>query len=116
MERSYKTPTGYERDVALRWLKKLHYLNISNKLFGELSTSAQRMVLIIRTLVKNPPLLILDEPFQGLDAEHIRILKDLLNQIASESNCAMVFVTHVPEEIPECFECYLELNNGAVVK
>jgi molybdate transport system ATP-binding protein len=114
-ESSFKKPTGYQRDVARRWLKNLNYEETGDKLFGELSTSAQRIVLFLRTLVKNPPMLILDEPFQGLDESHIRLLKDLLNQIAAESNCAMVFVTHIPEELPECFTLHLKLKEGVVV-
>ena len=114
-ESSFKKPTGYQRDVARQWLKSLNYEDISNSSFGELSTSAQRIVLFIRTLLKNPPLLILDEPFQGLDSNHVRLLKDLLNYIAVESNCAMIFVTHIPEELPECFTFHLKLKNGVVV-
>ena len=115
-ESSFKKPTGYQRDVARQWLKGLQYAAISTRLFGELPTSAQRIVLFIRTLVKHPPLLILDEPFQGLDAAHVRLLKDLLNRIASQSNCAMVFVTHIPDELPECFNLHLKLKDGAVVE
>lgn len=114
-EGTFKSPTGYQRDVARRWLKSLSYLETGNKLFGELSTSAQRIVLLIRTLVKNPPLLIFDEPFQGFDAMHVRLMKNVLNKIASESNCAMVFVTHIPEELPECFTFHLKLKEGRVV-
>jgi molybdate transport system ATP-binding protein len=114
-ESSFKKATGYQRDVARRWLKCLNYAATGNLLFGELSTSAQRIVLFIRTLVKNPPLLILDEPFQGLDESHVRLLKNLLNRIAAESNCAMVFVTHIPEELPECFSFHLRLDRGVVV-
>jgi len=114
-EGTFKNPTGYQRDVARRWLKTLNYAEIAGKLFGELSTSSQRIVLLLRTLVKNPPLLILDEPFQGLDSVHVRLLKNLLNRIAEESDCAMIFVTHIPEELPECFKLHLKLNKGIVV-
>jgi molybdate transport system ATP-binding protein len=115
-EGTFKNPTGYQRDVARRWLKTLDYTEIAEKLFGELSTSSQRIVLLLRTLVKNPPLLILDEPFQGLDVFHVRLLKNLLNRIATESDCAMVFVTHhIPEELPECFKLHLKLKEGRVV-
>ena len=114
-EGTFKNPTGYQRDVARRWLKTLNYAEIAGKLFGELSTSSQRIVLLLRTLVKNPPLLILDEPFQGLDTAHVRLLKNLLNRIAAESNCAMIFVTHIPEELPECFMLHLKLKEGVVV-
>jgi len=114
-EGSFKNPTGYQRDVAQRWLKTLNYTEIAGKLFGELSTSSQRIVLLLRTLVKNPPLLILDEPFQGLDAAHVRLLKNLLNRIAAESNCAMIFVTHIPDELPECFKLHFKLKEGVMV-
>jgi molybdate transport system ATP-binding protein len=114
-EGTFKNPTGYQRDVARRWLKTLNYAEIVGKLFGELSTSSQRIVLLLRTLVKNPPLLILDEPFQGLDSAHVRLLKNLLNRIAEESDCAMIFVTHIPDELPECFTLHLRLNKGIVV-
>ena len=114
-EGTFKNPTGYQRDVARRWLKTLNYAEISGKLFGELSTSSQRIVLLLRTLVKNPLLLILDEPFQGLDSAHVRLLKNLFNRIAEESDCAMIFVTHIPEELPECFTLHLRLNKGIIV-
>jgi len=114
-EGNFKNPSGYQQDVARRWLKSLNYGSVGNRLFGELSTSAQRIVLLLRTLVKNPPLLIFDEPFQGFDSVHVRLLKNLLNSIATESNCAMIFVTHIPEELPECFTLHLRLNEGVVV-
>ncbi|HRX11824.1 MAG TPA: ATP-binding cassette domain-containing protein [Draconibacterium sp.] len=111
----FRKSTGYQRDVAKQWLKSLNHYEIGNRMFGELSTSAQRIVLFIRTLVKTPPLLIFDEPFQGLDKAHVRLLKDLINRIAAESNCTMIFVTHLPEELPECFNQHLRLNKGKVV-
>jgi molybdate transport system ATP-binding protein len=114
-EGTFKKPTGYQQDIARRWLKSLNYSFIAGRLFGEISTSAQRVVLLLRTLVKNPPLLIFDEPFQGLDAAHVRLLKNLLSRIAGESNCAMIFVTHIPAELPECFTLHLRLNEGVVV-
>lgn len=115
-ESSFKKPTGYQVDVARQWLKLTGYSEISGKLFGELSTSAQRVVLFLRTLVKNPPLLILDEPFQGLDAGHVRMLKNLLNLIAENSSCSMIFVSHIPDEIPECITRHLKLKYGQVVE
>jgi molybdate transport system ATP-binding protein len=115
-ESSFKKPTGYQVDVATQWLKQTGYSEITGKLFCELSTSAQRVVLFLRTLVKNPPLLILDEPFQGLDAGHVRMLKDLLNLIATNSNCSIIFVTHIPGELPECVTKHLKLNDGKVME
>lgn len=115
-ESSFRKPTGYQVDVARQWLKLTGYADIAGKLFGELSTSAQRVVLFLRTLVKNPPLLILDEPFQGLDTSHVRLLNNLLNLIAENSTCSMIFVTHIPDELPECITKHLKLKDGQVAE
>jgi molybdate transport system ATP-binding protein len=112
---SFKKPTGYQVDVARQCLKLTGYSETAGRLFGELSTSAQRVVLFLRTLVKNPPLLILDEPFQGLDTSHVRMLKNLLNLIAANTACSMIFVTHIPDELPECITKHLKLKDGLVV-
>ena len=78
----------------------LEYLR--DRSFQALSTGEQKMVLIARAFVKNPPLLILDEPCQGLDAAQVRLLKDVINQIADCSDMTLIFVSHYAEDVPEC--------------
>ncbi|HPS12224.1 MAG TPA: ATP-binding cassette domain-containing protein [Prolixibacteraceae bacterium] len=104
--------TTYQLSLAKQWLRLFGDLSWSEKLYNELSASEQRIVLIIRTLIKNPPLLLLDEPFQGLDYQNISKMKTLFNQIATQTNCAMVFVTHFRNEIPESFTLELKLKDG----
>lgn len=111
----YRKPTSFQRNLAQQWLQTIGLKAIASYPFGSLSASAQRMVLVLRALVKNPPLLLLDEPFQGLDPENIQSMKNLLNAIARQTLCAMIFVTHFEEEIPETFDQELRLNNGEVV-
>lgn len=108
----YIRPTSYQRNMAAQWLKLVGLMQLNEMLFETLSASAQRMVLVIRALVKNPPLVILDEPFQGLDPQNIRIMKNLLNGIANNTNCTMIFVSHFEDEIPDAFNLELKLNNG----
>jgi molybdate transport system ATP-binding protein len=67
------------------------------------------MVLIARAFVKNPPLLILDEPCQGLDVDQVRLLKDVINQIADFSDMTLIFVSHYTEDVPECVGQVMEL-------
>ncbi len=67
------------------------------------------MVLIARAFVKNPPLLILDEPCQGLDVDQVRLLKDVVNQIADVSDMTLIFVSHYAEDVPECVGQVMEL-------
>jgi molybdate transport system ATP-binding protein len=113
-EGTYRVPTSYQRKQALNWLALLGIQHLSDRSFETLSDSAQRMVLVLRTLVRNPPLLILDEPFQGLDQENIQRMKNLLNAIAQNTNCAMIFVSHFEDEIPEAFKLELKLNKGKI--
>jgi molybdate transport system ATP-binding protein len=85
----------------------LEYLR--DRSFQALSTGEQKMVLIARSFVKNPPLLILDEPCQGLDAAQVRLLKDVINQIADCSDMTLIFVSHYAEDVPECIGQVMEL-------
>ena len=110
----YQKPTSYLRNVAAQWLNLIGLKPLNDKPFEKLPASAQRMILVLRALVKNPPLILLDEPFQGLDSNNIKRMKLLLNTIAEHTNCAMIFVTHFEEEIPEAFNLELKLNTGEI--
>jgi molybdate transport system ATP-binding protein len=70
--------------------------------FHTLSTGEQKMILIARAFVKNPPLLILDEPCQGLDPEQVEVLKEVINAIAASSDMTLIFVSHYAEDVPSC--------------
>lgn len=69
-----------------------------NRLFGNLSSGEQRLVLLVRALIKNPPVLILDEPFQALDARYISLARQLIDSL---TNKTILFVTHDRRELPQ---------------
>lgn len=75
---------------------------LAERSFHTLSTGEQKMILIARAFVKNPPLLILDEPCQGLDQEQVMVLKDVINAIAAHSDMTLIFVSHYAEDVPSC--------------
>ncbi len=75
---------------------------LAGRSFHTLSTGEQKMILIARAFVKNPPLLILDEPCQGLDSEQVQVLKDVINAVAASSDMTLIFVSHYAEDVPEC--------------
>jgi molybdate transport system ATP-binding protein len=84
--------------------------HLADRMFQQISTGEQRMVLLARALVKNPPLLILDEPCQGLDEEQIQRVKEILNYICSNSQTTLIYVSHYASDIPSCVNQHLKLG------
>lgn len=80
--------------------------------FHKLSKGEQRLVLLARALVKNPPLLILDEPCQGLDIATTEHFKAVVDAICVSSARTLVYVSHYPNEIPSCIEYHFRLSKG----
>jgi molybdate transport system ATP-binding protein len=76
----------------------------------------QRLCLLARALVKNPSLLVLDEPTQGLDATQQRFFVRLVDAICAQSDVTLVYVSHYREHIPRAVTKELMLENGKIVK
>lgn len=78
-----------------------------------LSAGEQRWTLLIRALVKDPELLILDEPCGELDEEHADKLKAIITTLCKGTDLTMIYITHYEEEIPQdCITGTLSLNEG----
>ena len=89
--------------------------HLKEKTLSTISTGEQRLVLLARALIKDPPLLVLDEPCQNLDYTHMVRFRELINQLTIRFQKTLVFVTHNPEEIPSCVNKTLYLENGKLV-
>jgi len=94
----------------------LHVHPLIEKDFSQLSKGQQRLVLLARALVKNPPLLILDEPCQGLDTEAIEYFKSVVDAICDTPERTLIYVSHYVNEIPGCVTKFLKLEKGEVVE
>lgn len=90
----YKIPTDRQIIIAHQWLHLLGMYDIKDSNFLNLSTGHQRLVLVARALVKHPPLLILDEPTNGLDDQDVMLFIALINKVASESDTSILYVSH----------------------
>jgi molybdate transport system ATP-binding protein len=88
--------------------------HLADRAFKTLSTGEQRLVLLARALVKRPPLLILDEPFQGMDPTATERCRDYLDRELG-SDQTLLFVTHEPSELPRSVSQTLRLDRGRVV-
>ena len=108
--------TTLEQDAVVRELfASFGITGLAERYFGRLSTAEQRLVLFIRALVKSPPLLILDEPFQGMDRGLIAQLRDWLDERLRPDQ-TLLFVSHHAEEVPRTVPHRLRLEAGRVVE
>jgi len=89
----YTKPSDLQRDIASAWLQVLGP-TFQNRTFNSLSFGQQRILLVVRAMVKHPPLLILDEPTVGLDDENTQLFLNLINAIASQRKVAIIYVSH----------------------
>lgn len=101
-----------EKALAVKWLKIAGFTDKGTILFRDLSYGEQRAILIARAAIKQPPLLILDEPCHGLDGVHKARVLDLLQRIAESGTSTLLHVTHDPTEILPCEHHVLELRPG----
>lgn len=99
----YAHPGDDEVACAREWLKLAGLSDREHESFKTLSFGQQRMLLIIRALVKNPPLLILDEPLQGLDGFARAQVKAFISYIMKNGRTSVLFVSHHEEDVPEGF-------------
>ncbi len=102
-------------DLALRWMKALEIDKYARQLLKNIPASAQRLCLLARGLIKNPALLIFDEPCQGLDDHQQQHFKAVVDSICSISNVTLIYVTHYQHEIPDSVDKVLRLDKGEVV-
>lgn len=103
-----------QKEIIDQWIHALEIGRISKRNFKQLSDGEQRRVLLARALVKNPPLLVLDEPCQGLDREIAADFIALIDTICIELQKTLIYVSHYKEEIPSCVTHSLELVQGRI--
>lgn len=101
-----------ERGLANDWLRLAGFELRGVERFGDLSYGEQRALLIARAAIKCPPILILDEPCHGLDAEHRNLVLKLVSSIAEGGSTTLLHVTHDPTEALPCERHILELRPG----
>ena len=105
----YDMPTEQQRRTAEEWLEFCGLGDLKNRSFEEVSFGERRMALIARSLVKSPPLLILDEPCQGLDDSHRDDIVTLCEELGRIDDLTMIYVTHSDVSTPRCLDRYISL-------
>ena len=91
--------------------------NLSNWIFepiSNLSTGMKQKVEIIRILIQNPSILLLDEPFSGLDFNTIKLLIKILRELKEKEKLTIVIATHKIEVVKEISDTILILKRGKI--
>jgi molybdate transport system ATP-binding protein len=107
--------TVEQEETVMLWMRLLSLQELSGKRLVQLSTGQQRMVLLARALIKNPPMLILDEPCQGLDEGQTDHFLALITALCEAFDKTLVYVSHYRQELPACIDRFLQLDKGEMV-
>ncbi|MDH5399298.1 MAG: ATP-binding cassette domain-containing protein [Cyclobacteriaceae bacterium] len=105
--------TGQHKRFSMALLDYFGKEHLIRENFGTISTGEQNLVLFLRALMKNTPLLLLDEPFQDFDREMVEKAKRILGEYIK--NRTLVMITHKKEEIPDMTTRFAELKDGKLL-
>lgn len=98
----YRRPNAEQMAVCEWWMNIFGIIDLKERNFMQLSSGEQRLVLLVRAFVKDPDLLILDEPLHGLDNYNCQLVKDIIGTFCKRKNKTLIMVTHYKEELPSC--------------
>ena len=106
----YVKPNEAEQAQCRKWLNIFGIGHLADRNFREMSSGEQRLILVARAFVKEPSLLILDEPLHGLDDVNRRMVKDRVDEYCQDPEKTLIYVTHYQEELPRCIDHALYLE------
>lgn len=105
----YVKPTAEEKEQCRWWMRVFGIEHLADRSFLQMSSGEQRLVLLARAFVKDPELLILDEPLHGLDEDNRTKVKAIVETFCKRRNKTLIFVTHYEEDLPPCIDHRLYL-------
>ena len=109
---------GLDKQQALTeielWLEKMHLSEWANKRIDELSKGMAQKIQFITTVIHKPELIILDEPFSGLDPINMTLLKDLMLELR-DNGSTIIFSTHVMEQVEKLCDRICLIHQGKVL-
>jgi molybdate transport system ATP-binding protein len=106
-------PTEYQLDTCRQWMRVFGIEDLADRPYLRLSSGEQRLCLLARAFVKDPELLILDEPMHGLDLHHCARVKDIIDAFVQRPHKTLVMVSHYESELPSCIDRRLVLKRNS---
>lgn len=109
----YRKCSDQQQEVALAWMRVFGIEELKDRSFLTLSSGQQRLALLARAFVKDPDLIILDEPLHGLDVSNKKKVAHIIERFCSRPGKTLIYVTHYPHELPACVDKRFELVKHA---
>lgn len=107
----YRKCNPEQESLALKWMEAFNIGHLKDISFLNVSSGEQRLVLLVRVFIKNPDLLILDEPLHGLDIANKKRVKKLIEDFCDKDK-SLIYVTHYEDEIPDVVNKRLVLTKN----
>jgi molybdate transport system ATP-binding protein len=105
----YMHPDSDQLERSMWWMKIFQIEDLASQSYLRLSSGEQRLCLLARAFVKDPELLILDEPMHGLDYKNMYIVQKIIDIFASRTRKTLLMVSHYDSEFPSCIDHKLEM-------
>ncbi len=102
------------KESATRWLKRLEMEEYRDKKLDTLSKGNQQKIQLAATLIADPQIIVLDEPFSGLDPVNAMLLKDVVKELIAAGKIVL-FSSHQMNYVEEFCDEIAILNHGAIV-
>lgn len=109
----YRKCNEEQESIALAWMRIFGIEGLKERSFLTLSSGEQRLALLARAFVKDPDLIILDEPLHGLDISNKKKVAHIIELFCSRPGKTLIYVTHYPHELPACVDKRFELVKHA---
>jgi ABC-2 type transport system ATP-binding protein len=107
-------PRDLARSRALHWLRRLRVADLAGRRAEELSKGNQQKIQLIAALLHEPPVLLMDEPFTGLDPVNVAMLREALLQLRDDGR-TLIFSTHQMETVEAMCESIAIVDRGRLV-
>jgi molybdate transport system ATP-binding protein len=106
----FRQCSARQRHMALEWMEAFGIGPLGNRPFLTLSSGEQRLTLLARAFVKDPDLIILDEPLHGLDVANKQRTLQIIESFSARQGKTLIYVTHCLSELPPCIDRQFQLT------
>ena len=103
-------PDDRQYEICRMWMRIFGISHLADRSYLKISSGEQRLCLLARAFVKDPELIILDEPLHGLDPRQCSLAKQIIDEFVKRPHKTLIMVTHYQSELPDCIDRHLFLK------